>query len=125
MLRWLVNVGFLALPIAATLGILLGLQAHRQATGQTPLFVPPLDNKWVEKTYCQKSTGIHPETKGQQYTRESSWRVRRLPPANRPPAVNPNQWAWNEGDPGFLCMNVGASPALGSPSADDRPGHDL
>ncbi|EQL01618.1 hypothetical protein G6O67_002817 [Ophiocordyceps sinensis] len=88
MFRWLVNVGFLALPIAATLGILLGLQAHRQATGQTPLFVPPLDNKWVEKTYCQKSTGIHPESKGQEYT------------------LNPNQWAWNKGDAGFLCMNV-------------------
>ncbi|PHH87320.1 hypothetical protein CDD83_9029 [Cordyceps sp. RAO-2017] len=88
MFRWLVNVGFLALPVAATLGILLGLQMHRQSTGQAPLFGPPRDNKRVEKTYCQKSFGIHPDTRGLEYT------------------LNPNQWAWDEGDPGFLCMNV-------------------
>ncbi|PHH68937.1 hypothetical protein CDD82_172 [Ophiocordyceps australis] len=88
MFRWLVNVGLLVLPIAVTLGILLGLQSSRSWSGQSPLFSPPLNNKWVEKTYCQKSTGIHPDTKGQQYT------------------LNPNQWAWQVGDPGFLCMNV-------------------
>ncbi|KND89178.1 Endoglucanase-1 [Tolypocladium ophioglossoides CBS 100239] len=88
MFRWLVNFGFLALPIAATIGILLGIQSQRQASGQPPLFVPTLDNKVVEATYCQKSFGVHPETKGQQYI------------------LNPNQWGWNVGDPGFLCMNV-------------------
>lgn len=70
MFRWLVNFGLLALPIAATIGILLGIQSQRQASGQPPLFVPKLDNKVVETTYCQKSFGVHPETKGQQYTRE-------------------------------------------------------
>ncbi|PHH62840.1 hypothetical protein CDD81_6640 [Ophiocordyceps australis] len=88
MFRWLVNVGLLVLPIAVTLGILLGLQSSRSSSGQSPLFSPPIDNKWVEKMFCQKSFGIHPETKGQQYT------------------LNPNQWAWQVGDPGFLCMNV-------------------
>ncbi|RDA93291.1 hypothetical protein CP533_2044 [Ophiocordyceps camponoti-saundersi (nom. inval.)] len=88
MLRWLVNVGFLALPIAATLGILIALQMHRQASGQPPLFTPPATDEWSEKTYCQKSYGIHPDTKGQQYT------------------LNPNQWAMKAGDEGFLCMNV-------------------
>ncbi|RDA88422.1 hypothetical protein CP532_5610 [Ophiocordyceps camponoti-leonardi (nom. inval.)] len=88
MLRWLVNVGFLALPIAATLGILIALQMHRQASGQPPLFTPPATDEWSEKTYCQRSYGIHPDTKGQQYT------------------LNPNQWAMKDGDEGFLCMNV-------------------
>ncbi|POR35419.1 Endoglucanase-1 [Tolypocladium paradoxum] len=88
MFRWLVNFGFLALPIAATIGILLAIQSQRQASGQPPLFVPELDNKVVESTYCQQSFGVHPETKGQEYT------------------LNPNQWGWKEGEPGFLCMNV-------------------
>ncbi|PNY23766.1 Endoglucanase-1 [Tolypocladium capitatum] len=88
MFRWLVNFGFLALPIAATIGILLGIQSQREASGQPPLFVPKLDNKVVETTYCQKSFGVHPETKGQEYT------------------LNPNQWGWTQGDAGFLCMNV-------------------
>ncbi|KJZ71229.1 hypothetical protein HIM_09372 [Hirsutella minnesotensis 3608] len=93
MFRWLVNAGFLALPIAATLGILLGIQSHRQATGQAPLFTPPLNNKWVEKTYCQKAFGIHPDTKGQEFTRKS----RRIPSTF---------WGLDEGEAGFLCMNV-------------------
>ncbi|KAF4592115.1 glycoside hydrolase family 12 protein [Ophiocordyceps camponoti-floridani] len=88
MFRWLVNVGLLVLPIAATLGILIGLQAHRQAFGQQPLFTPPITTKWLEQTYCQKSYGVHPDIKGQQYT------------------LNPNQWAIKPGDEGFLCMNV-------------------
>ncbi|PHH78488.1 hypothetical protein CDD80_6756 [Ophiocordyceps camponoti-rufipedis] len=104
MFRWLVNVGLLALPIAATLGILIGLQAHRQALGQQPLFSPPIITKWVEQTYCQRYHGVRPDTKGQQYTRLSS-----VPCSHNQPltlAVNPNQWGIETGDPGFLCMNV-------------------
>lgn len=70
--RWLVNFGLLALPIAATLGVLLGLQSHRRATGQPLLFV---DNGIKKERYCQKSFGIHPETLGQEYTCEFSHRL--------------------------------------------------
>ncbi|KAM0329466.1 hypothetical protein ACHAQA_004775 [Verticillium albo-atrum] len=86
--RWLVNVGLLGLPVAVTVGILVGLQSHREATGQPPLWAPPVDNGISEDTYCQRAFGIHPESKGQEYT------------------LNPNQWGWEEGDPGSLCMNV-------------------
>ncbi|KAM5341762.1 hypothetical protein ACJ41O_014793 [Fusarium nematophilum] len=84
--RFLVNFGLLALPIAITIGILLGLESHREAVGKPPLFAP--DNKVVSKEYCQKSFGIHPLTKGQEYT------------------LNPNQWGWDEGDEGELCLTV-------------------
>ncbi|KAL6879318.1 concanavalin A-like lectin/glucanase [Trichoderma novae-zelandiae] len=98
-IRVLVNAALLAIPIAVTLGILFGLQAHRTATGQPPLFAPEpppiptpkpkVPHNGITKTrYCQKSIGITPDTKGQQYT------------------LNPNQWNWNSGDPGALCMNV-------------------
>ena len=75
--RWLVNFGLLVLPIAVTLGILLGLQKHRDDTGQPPLFTPPpsptgapKNNKLTTHEYCQKSFGISPDTKGQEYTRK-------------------------------------------------------
>ncbi|CRK11639.1 xyloglucan-specific endo-beta-1 like protein [Verticillium longisporum] len=89
--RFLVNVGLLGLPIAVTLGILFGLDQHRSATGQPPLWSPPgppINNGITEETYCQRAFGIHPESKGQEYT------------------LNPNQWGWEEGEPGSLCMNV-------------------
>ncbi|KAL7915450.1 glycoside hydrolase family 12 protein [Trichoderma velutinum] len=99
-IRILVNAALLAIPIAVTLGILFGLQSHRAATGQPPLFAPepppiptpkppaPPKNGVTKTRYCQKSFGITPDTKGQQYT------------------LNPNQWNWNPGDPGALCVNV-------------------
>jgi hypothetical protein len=79
-IRVLVNAALLAIPIAVTLGILFGLQSHRSATGQPPLFAPEpppiptpkpkVPHNGITKTrYCQKSIGITPETKGQQYTR--------------------------------------------------------
>lgn len=77
--RFLVNFGLLALPIAITLGILFGLEKHREATGGPPLFKPqpdptkpkrPNDNGITVEQYCQKSYGIHPETKGLEFTRE-------------------------------------------------------
>ncbi|KAL1862689.1 hypothetical protein VTK73DRAFT_6692 [Phialemonium thermophilum] len=84
-IRFLVNFGLLAIPIGTTLGVLFGIQSHRQATGQAPLFV---DNGVSTDTYCQKSYGISPPAKGLEYT------------------LNPNQWGWTEGTPGSLCMNV-------------------
>jgi hypothetical protein len=77
-IRFLVNFGLLALPIAITLGVLIGLQSQREASGGPPLFKPdpkPTDrikkkNGILTEQHCQKSFGIHPETKGQEYTRE-------------------------------------------------------
>lgn len=79
-IRILVNAALLAIPIAVTLGILFGLQSHRAATGQPPLFAPepppipspkppaPPKNGVTKTRYCQKSFGITPDTEGQQYT---------------------------------------------------------
>lgn len=66
-LRSLVSLGFLLLPVAVTLGILLGLQAHREARGMPPPFV---SNKVSTDTYCQRAFGISPDTRGLQYTCE-------------------------------------------------------
>lgn len=77
MFRWLVNLGFLALPIGVTIGILLGLQAQRDSSGGPPLFhkpdgAPPINNKITYVESCEKAFGIHPLSKGQKFTRESS-----------------------------------------------------
>ena len=66
-LRSLVSLGFLVLPIAVTLGVLLGLQAFRESRGMPPPF---LSNKVETNTYCQIATGISPATHGLQYTCE-------------------------------------------------------
>ncbi|KAF7557061.1 hypothetical protein G7046_g6121 [Stylonectria norvegica] len=87
-LRWIVNFGLLALPIGTTLGVLLGMQSHRTATGQPNPFKPVPDNKVTPVQSCEKAFGITPETTGLEYT------------------LNPNQWGWTEGDPGHLCLNV-------------------
>lgn len=63
--RSLVSFVMLAIPIGVTLGILLALDAHRQATGQQPLFQ---DNSVSKDQYCQKAYGISPTSKGLQYT---------------------------------------------------------
>ncbi|KAF6814717.1 xyloglucan-specific endoglucanase [Colletotrichum plurivorum] len=92
--RWLVNFGLLALPIGVTLGILIGLEASRSANGDPPLFtnpdvpVPKPNNGITALVSCDKAMGLHPESKGQEYT------------------LNPNQWGWTEGEDGLLCMNV-------------------
>lgn len=67
-IRSLLSFGLIAVPIGATLGILLGLDQHRKATGQAPLFQ---DNSVVTKQYCQKAYGISPTSNGQQYTCKS------------------------------------------------------
>ncbi|KAI8720149.1 hypothetical protein NCS52_00459600 [Fusarium sp. LHS14.1] len=96
-IRFLVNFGLLALPIAITLGILFGLEKHREATGGPPLFKPqpdptkpktPNNNGITVEQYCQKSYGIHPETKGQEFT------------------LNPNQWGVKDGGKGGMCLYV-------------------
>lgn len=93
--RFLVNFVLLALPIGITLGVLLGLQQHRDATGGGPIFggdddqpgKTPSNNKLTHVQNCDKSFGIHPDSKGQNYT------------------LNPNQWGW-DGKSGGLCMDV-------------------
>lgn len=112
-LRWAVNAGLLAIPIGATVGVLVGIESHRQATGQGPLFSSGGDgnpgnggsstggtggggggttvgngNGITISQYCQASYGISPPAKGTEYT------------------LNPNQWGWTEGQPGALCMNI-------------------
>lgn len=76
--RFLVNFVLLALPIGITLGVLLGLQQHRDATGGGPIFggdddqpgKTPSNNKLTHVQNCDKSFGIHPDSKGQNYTRK-------------------------------------------------------
>lgn len=76
-LRSLLSLGLIAVPIGATLGILLGLDAHRSATGQQPLFQ---DNSVSKERYCQKAYGISPNSVGQQYTCKSPMFVSLLVP---------------------------------------------
>ena len=102
-LRLLVNSGLLAIPIGGTVGALMGIDAHRAATGQAPLFsgdknstTGPGDstgggsggsgsttNNGVTTTkYCELSYGISPPTTGQQFTCKSSDRFSSYPLPN-------------------------------------------
>ncbi|PBP22930.1 glycoside hydrolase family 12 protein [Diplocarpon rosae] len=77
--RWLVNAVLLALPVGTTIGVLLGLDSHRQSTGQAPLFDgedgrgngagggSSSDNRVTNSQYCQKQVGISPASTGVQY----------------------------------------------------------
>ena len=94
-LRLLVNTGLLAIPIGGSLGTLLGIDAHRSATGQPPLFTgdgsnsgsgsgsgtggdstgggsggsgSTTNNGVTNTQYCQNSYGISPPSDGQLYT---------------------------------------------------------
>lgn len=82
---WLLNFVLIAFPVGTTVGILMGLQNHRIATGQSPLFV---DNGIKWKNYCDKTLGISPPSKGDHYT------------------LNPNQWGVTADTVGSLCINV-------------------
>ncbi|EIT80508.1 concanavalin A-like lectin/glucanase domain-containing protein [Aspergillus flavus] len=91
----LVNAGLLALPIAGSIGTLLGIDAHRQATGQRPLFTSEIGNdgsisrNGVTNTrYCDLFNPISPKSEGQLYT------------------LNPNQWGVTDKTEGGLCMNI-------------------
>ncbi|KAK2046696.1 concanavalin A-like lectin/glucanase [Colletotrichum somersetense] len=95
--RWVVNFVLLAIPIGVTLGVLIGIDAGRSANGDKPLFTQPDNPGTIPKNNgitalvsCDKAFGLHPPSKGQEYT------------------LNPNQWGWNEGEDGLLCMNVTA-----------------
>ncbi|QUC17543.1 uncharacterized protein UV8b_01784 [Ustilaginoidea virens] len=99
MFRWLVSAVFLALPIGTTLGILLGLQAWRQANGQPPPFsggddgfglpgiIIPKGKDGV-RIFCDESVGFDPVSKNQNFI------------------LNPNPWGWKEGEQGNICMLV-------------------
>ncbi|KIX10524.1 uncharacterized protein Z518_01607 [Rhinocladiella mackenziei CBS 650.93] len=86
-LKSLISFGFLILPIAVTISVLLGLQAYRDAHGLSRPFV---SNSIKSTTYCQRAFGITPDTDGQKYT------------------LNPNQWGVTDDytGGGGLCMNV-------------------
>lgn len=68
-IRSLVSFGLLAVPVAVTVGVLVGIDAYRTSNGMQKIFV---DNRVTNKTYCQKAYGIHPTSTGQQYTCKSS-----------------------------------------------------
>merc|ERR1711939_287692 len=100
--RWLVNAGLLILPVGTTIGVLIGVDSHRAATGQEPIFNTPTggtgtgsggtgnkgDDRVTSQLFCQKQVGYTAPSSGIQYT------------------LNPNQWGYTEGDPGAMCMNV-------------------
>ncbi|GIC86421.1 glycoside hydrolase family 12 protein [Aspergillus udagawae] len=102
-LRWVVNAGLLAIPIGGTVGALMGIDAHRHATGQAPLFSgggggssgsgsggsgSPTHNGLENIVHCHESYGIKPETKGQSFT------------------LNPNPWGVAPDTIAPICMNV-------------------
>ncbi|PVH74253.1 glycoside hydrolase family 12 protein [Cadophora sp. DSE1049] len=104
--RWLVNAGLLILPVGTTIGVLLGVDSHRAATGQEPIFNTPNggtgtgggggggntgnkgDDRVTSQLYCQKQVGVSPASSGVRFM------------------LNPNQWGYTEGEPGAMCMNV-------------------
>ncbi|KIX97952.1 uncharacterized protein Z520_06030 [Fonsecaea multimorphosa CBS 102226] len=90
--RSLVSFGFVLIPIAVTISVLLGIQAYRESKGLPAN--PFVDNAIKSSLYCQKAFGVTPYTEGQQYT------------------LNPNQWALPDDytGPGGLCMNVSRAP---------------
>lgn len=82
MLRWLVSAVFLALPIATTIGVLLGMQAYNHAKGQPPPFSGGGDDnglpgigtpkgKDTVEMKCDQAFGFDPKSKGQNFIRES------------------------------------------------------
>ncbi|XMA20445.1 hypothetical protein WAI453_013236 [Rhynchosporium graminicola] len=81
--RWLVNAGLLILPVGTTVGVLMGVDSHRQTTGQEPLFNTPSsgpgtgggtgnpsDDRITTEVHCEKQTGRIAPTRGVQYIRK-------------------------------------------------------
>jgi len=141
-LRWIVNAGLLAIPIGGTIGALLGIEAHRQATGQAPLFAGggndggsgsgfgsgggstgssgntgehTTNNGVTHSRYCKQSIGIPPGSLGEQFICESeeSLKAHVVLLTDCPSAVNPNQWGVTSSTVGGLCMNVRQSKLRG------------
>jgi len=91
--RWLVNAGLLALPIGTTVGVLMGVDMHRQTTGQEPLFNPNpgtgpgngggngniKDNRITEKQYCDLQVAVSPPSKGVKYTCKQTYARHQAP----------------------------------------------
>lgn len=96
-LKLLLNAGLIAIPIGGSLGALFGIDAHRSATGQQPLFTgdsgsggagsPDIGTGSNQTTshngvttaiYCQDSYGIQVPSNGQQFTCkwDRHWSVR-------------------------------------------------
>lgn len=90
---FLVNAVLVAIPVGGSVGALMGIDAHRAATGQKPLFTggtddgsgsgvgsgtgggsgsTPHDNGILIHSKCDLSYGIVPPSKTEQYTREST-----------------------------------------------------
>ncbi|CAI7575192.1 unnamed protein product [Penicillium glandicola] len=107
----LVNAVLVAIPLGGSVGALMGIDAHRAATGQKPLFSggtssdgtgsgsdstgdggghnTVTDNGVTTTEYCDLSWGITPPSKSENYT------------------LNPNQWGVTATSTGNgLCMNV-------------------
>ncbi|KAJ5306524.1 hypothetical protein PENANT_c031G10030 [Penicillium antarcticum] len=107
----IVNAVLVAIPVGGSVGALMGIDAHRSATGQKPLFTggntedgttpgggstgdggdhhttTPVHGTQMTE-YCDLSWGITPPSKTEQYT------------------LNPNQWGVTDTTVGKLCMNV-------------------
>ena len=94
----LLNFVLVAIPIGATLGTLLGIQSHRSASGQKPLFKPDHptdptnpggggggggggwggppkkgDNGITIESHCNETLGISPPSLGDHYTCKLMW----------------------------------------------------
>lgn len=67
-IRSLVSAGFVLVPVAITLSVLLGLQAYRESDGLNPNPFVSNSNKITSKLYCQRAFGVTPFTNGQEYT---------------------------------------------------------
>lgn len=97
---WLLNIVLVGIPIGTTAGVLVGLQAQRDANGQEPLFgdLPgyggggagsaPKDDRITNEIFCDTSIGFSPPSQHDHYT------------------FNPNPWNWKPEDKGGLCLNV-------------------
>jgi hypothetical protein len=84
----LVNAVLVAIPVGGSVGALMGIDAHRAATGQKPLFTGgtnddgtstgggsdaiPHNNGITTVQHCDLSYGIIPPSKTEQFTRESN-----------------------------------------------------
>ncbi|CZT07946.1 related to endoglucanase I precursor [Rhynchosporium graminicola] len=114
--RWLVNAGLLILPVGTTVGVLMGVDSHRQTTGQEPLFNTPSsgpgtgggtgnpsDDRITTEVHCEKQTGRIAPTRGVQYI------------------LNPNQWGILEDTVGAMCMHMSLNNNGSYPTPSSAP----
>ncbi|KAJ5899617.1 hypothetical protein N7495_004361 [Penicillium taxi] len=120
-LRLLVNAGLLAIPIGATVGALVGIDAHRAATGQSPLFSGESDSSGSgsgsgsnggsgsDSTGGGSGGGTPTISDGGKVTTKPycdlSYGI--TPPTHGDSfTFNPNQWGVTSTSVGELCLNV-------------------